>query len=52
MRANWLYGFLLALLASGPSLATPTAVPAALRDWVPWALEGQLDSSAANSDSV
>ena len=48
MRANWLYGFLLALLASGPSLATPTAVPAALRDWVPWALEGH-ESAACPS---
>ena len=40
MRVHWLHGFLLALAASGTTFATPTPVPDALRDWVPWALEG------------
>lgn len=48
MRAHWLPGFLLALAASGLSLATPTPVPEALRDWVPWALEGH-ESAACPS---
>jgi hypothetical protein len=39
MRVHWLHAFLLAMATSGTTWATPS-VPDALRDWVPWALDG------------
>lgn len=41
MRAHWLWCFsLLAASIGAAAAATPTPVPDALRDWVPWALQG------------
>lgn len=53
MRAPWLLGLTLALAVTGVVSATPIAVPDALRDWVPWALQGHETAtcpSLAGSD--